>query len=542
MVQPEVTAERTTVRIRESSSRHNYAADILGQVDETKRSHLHLNVQVQIFLVATLVTTAGFYVRLIHVLASDFPLNDGGLFYLMTQELQRNGYVLPAFTSYNNAGIPFAYPPLGFYLAGGLADLFGWPLIDVVRVLPGAISALAIPAVFFFARSAAHTILSPKTPRDLYALTATVAAAFLPATYDMLIEGGGLTRAPGYVAAIATCYQAFLLWTQPQRRWLVGTILGASLTVLAHPGAAWFAASSVILLWLWYGRTRIGLRHALLVALGTVILTSPWWGSVVARHGVAPLVSATMTPRAWSLWQPLLFWRWTQEPLLPIFAFLGLLGLFRCINDRRWILPAWIVSMLVLNGRSVSNYAALPLVLLAGVGVLYVLVPALGPRGARIALCWGAVYAIVAAWLYPLQAYPFIRSIEPDERAALRWVATESPPESRFIVITSDPAGHDPVLEWFPALTGRVSVATTQGYEWLYGELAIRIKRYDLLQSCTMIVCVEQWALDAGEPFTHIYLSANSNTALKTAFYASRTYQVVYDEAGVVIFQLVRSS
>ena len=66
----------------------------------------------------------GGFVRLAHVIPNDFPLNDGSLFYTMVQDLRAAHYALPDTTSFNQAGIPFAYPPLGLYLAGFLSDIF----------------------------------------------------------------------------------------------------------------------------------------------------------------------------------------------------------------------------------------------------------------------------------------------------------------------------------------------------------------------------------------------------------------------------------
>ncbi|HLI28429.1 MAG TPA: hypothetical protein VKZ60_15265, partial [Chloroflexota bacterium] len=63
------------------------------------------------------------------VLGADFPLNDGGLFYAMTEDLRGAGFTLPWYTSYNAERIPYAYPPLGFYLAGALAALGPWSLV-----------------------------------------------------------------------------------------------------------------------------------------------------------------------------------------------------------------------------------------------------------------------------------------------------------------------------------------------------------------------------------------------------------------------------
>ncbi|MGI9089849.1 MAG: hypothetical protein ACR2GG_01960 [Gemmatimonadaceae bacterium] len=153
------------------------------------------------FLAALIVTfVLGLYLRFFLVIPADFPLNDGGLFYLMTQELQRAHYVLPAFTSYNSEHIPFAYPPLGFYLAGFISDATGWALIDVVRVLPAVISTLTIPAFYLLSRAMLRSRLE--------VLAATFAFAMLQRTFGWFIMGGGLTRAPGLLFAILMLHQA----------------------------------------------------------------------------------------------------------------------------------------------------------------------------------------------------------------------------------------------------------------------------------------------------------------------------------------------
>jgi hypothetical protein len=42
----------------------------------------------------------GGYIRLVAVLKSTFPINDGGLFYIMTRDLAANNWQIPAYTSY----------------------------------------------------------------------------------------------------------------------------------------------------------------------------------------------------------------------------------------------------------------------------------------------------------------------------------------------------------------------------------------------------------------------------------------------------------
>src|SRR5688572_22420328 len=99
-----------------------------------------------------LAVAAGVVVRAVHVLSAPFPLNDGGLFFAMVRDLQRADYLLPPFTSYNAADIPFAYPPLGFYLAGLLEQLTPLDLVDVFRWLPLAATSLTIVACWLLAR------------------------------------------------------------------------------------------------------------------------------------------------------------------------------------------------------------------------------------------------------------------------------------------------------------------------------------------------------------------------------------------------------
>jgi len=58
----------------------------------------------------------GAVIRFLPLGASPYALNDGALFAHMANDLARNGFLLPEFTTYNGENIPFAYPPLGIYL------------------------------------------------------------------------------------------------------------------------------------------------------------------------------------------------------------------------------------------------------------------------------------------------------------------------------------------------------------------------------------------------------------------------------------------
>ena len=110
-----------------------------------------------LIIFVSILTFLGGYVRLAPVLLGNFPINDGGLFFSMTKDLIANQFRLPVYATYNHFQVAFAYPPLAFYLAGGLSTLFNINLIDLFRILPALISTLMIPAFFLLARDLAHS-------------------------------------------------------------------------------------------------------------------------------------------------------------------------------------------------------------------------------------------------------------------------------------------------------------------------------------------------------------------------------------------------
>lgn len=178
--------------------------------------------------------------RIVFVLRADFPYNDGGLFYMLVNELVANSFRLPAFSAYNSTHLPVVYPPLAFYLAGLINSLFGVSVIQIQRWLPLIFSLLTIPVFAWLSRA----IL--KNPAA--AALATLAFALLPNSTDRLLMGGGLTRAPSFFFALVALTWIYRLfengYDNRHRRELWLAILFSALTVLSHPVYAWFVAYS----------------------------------------------------------------------------------------------------------------------------------------------------------------------------------------------------------------------------------------------------------------------------------------------------------
>ncbi len=472
----------------------------------------------------------GLLVRLSFTLASDFPLNDGGLFYVMVRDLQQAHYALPLYTAYNNAQIPYAYPPLAFYLTAALNDITHIDLITLFRFLPVVLNMLTIVAFAHLSR----TLL----PSRVASVGAVFAFTFLPMAFQWQIMGGGITRALGFACALALAQQLIRLYRTGQRTYVVTTICLASLTVLSHPEAAWFAIYTGTLLWLFLGRNRRGLRHSLLLAAGTIVLTAPWWMLTVLRHGGALFRAFGESGFPWySGLVRLLTLTITVEPGFPVLGGLALVGVIVCLRRRQFLLVLWIAAVVLLQSRAASQKVVVPLALLAGIGLSDVLLPLLNGQQwswhgaavgdtvrkpvARLATCALALLLIYVTFAGMAGFREQLGALSTDDRATTAWAMQNLPPQSHVLVLSSaEWWGTDRTSEWLPVLTGMESVATVQGYEWLPG-FSQRIARYALVQHCVWEGpnCVTAWLSMTQTSVDYLYITKGSDDAERPVSY-----------------------
>lgn len=504
----------------------------------------------------------GAIVRASFVLAADFPLNDGGMFYAMVRDLQSNRYALPDVTSYDAANIPYAYPPLGFYLAGLLDAATPMNLFTVFRVLPLAVSILTIPAFFLLARD----MLVRRVPVAI----ATFSFAFIPNSFAWTIMGGGLTRSFGLLFTILALDALYRAYTRAQWRWVVPAGICCALAALSHLETAWFLAFSAALFAVVFGRNRFGFALTACVAAASLALTSPWWATVIAQHGPAPFVAAMRTG-ATSRANPVLIFiafNPTNEPLFAIIAAAALLGSVRSIARGEYLLPAWVLLAGLLDPRSFGRVASPQIAMLAGIAIADVIIPMLRPASSyqagggtpqrhrpvtmRLLGVLGVmcIYALVSALVSDPQN---LAALTARDRAPMAWVARNTPPGSQFLVVTDDSWADDRTSEWFNVLSQRVSVATPQGYEWLPdGSFAHQLEAYRSAQRCARKDgdCLDSWSNDTGKTFDYVYipkLAPHTNgfiddpreccPALIAALGRDARYALVYDGIGAIVFK-----
>jgi hypothetical protein len=299
-------------------------------------------------------------------------------------------------------------------------------------------------------------------------------------------------------------------------------------------------------------------------------LTTPWWGSVLSRHGLGPFLAAGTAARQDSL-NPILnlvlFFRFTftNEPFLPILAVIGLAGCFASLARRQSLLPAWLLLAYLAEPRGGPLYMMIPLALLIGYGLENVVLPALRPKGdnpspanAREALesvlRWKASrYFLLFLFAYSaISAYSTSLMIQNElslgraDQEAFNWAKANTPEDSRFLLVTGQLPLRDAWSEWFPALAERRSLATVFGYEWVNdGKFGQRVEAYKRLQACAYedAACLDGWNQGSGEAFSYVYLYHRDGPLqfpLAVHLQQNIDYNLVFQNNRTLIFEKIR--
>ena len=501
----------------------------------------------------------GVLIRLYAAWKASFPMVDGGMFLTMARDLQASHYLLPAITSYNNIQIPYAYPPLGFYLLAGINDLFNISLLSLLKWLPAIFSSLTIPAFSLLAHCTLKT--------NYRAALATLIFALTPQAFEWQLMGGGLTRSLGALFAILVVYFAIRMFQEKSLKMMAGTILMGALTIYSHPEWALQAATASFLVWWFFGRNRVGTIQALAAVIGILALTAPWWDVIAVRHGLGTFLVASQTPQGgWLFWWPLATMNFTGSTNILV-AGLGLIGIFICLKNKEYFLPAWVIACFLVDMRSANHVVPIQLALLATVTLREMVFPwFLVPRSNEIGkvpvvknafhnrLCQALMVFLFIALLSnsftSVSNLAVFNVLQVQERQAMEWVRENTPADSHFVAIGwMDSPWVSPLTEWFPALSERYNLTTVQGREWLPGDQNVNpwIDNFEAIQSCQYqtIACLENWSVSHGEPFDYIYISLQNPTdpsgtirlsSLYLSLSASQNYKLVYDGSTIKIY------
>jgi hypothetical protein len=409
------------------------------------------------------------------------PTGLGGLFAEFSTQIADNGFRLPTWIPfYTDGGIPFAYPPLPFYVEALLTDTLGLPPFLVANFLP---PLMAVASLF-----ALRWLTLQLAVADSSRLLILAAFAVMPGTVIGHIEAAGLAESFGLTALLVFGALLAACWSDAEpnlaRHLWIGSAWG--LCVVASPGSA---ALSILLWLVWFapsaalvpaGKRLRAVMYRVVSGLVALLVSSPYWLSVMAHHGWSIFTRTLATQQQGgglsTLWNTTLL-NLGFEPLAVGSAFpvvgTGLVIAGAWVAVHRRLHGLWIALVLAsIVPREAEWLVAVPGAVLMGLCLGEIVVPAvaIGLRDRSWTLRRVTALAIVAllglnlivnmgialaseAWWRP--------SLNPEFFEAAAWVSRNAPEDARMVVI-----GPDAVLEWSPHLARRTVVNVPYGTEW----------------------------------------------------------------------------
>ncbi|MFW5934742.1 MAG: hypothetical protein ACOCQL_02705 [Halolamina sp.] len=486
---------------------------------------------------------AGLLAVVIYLATNPYPAYGAGLYLRIADAIVAGGYAPPAqISGYTAEGVPFAYPPLQFYVLAVLLDLGAAP-VTLAHLLPSVGVLGALVPVYLLTRDYAGS-------RPAGA-AAGVVVALNPQLLQWHVSAGGLVRAFAFCYALTAIYAGYHVFDGGSRRAVAVGALAFGASVLTHPTYSLFVVVTYLLLWGTRDRSVAGLARGAAVGFGGALVASPWLGWVTNTHGIDVLTGAAGTHGGIGGGAATIGVSVTVLPLLGAAYLLW--------ARRDWFLAAWAAAAELLFAQ--PRFAFTVGSVVVGVAAVEVArrlsslegsvsVPGTGAvegREVAAAACLLLASAAGGGYLAHDMTLPGDPSspefLDDEDAAAMAWAAAETRPDATFVVLGD-------AAEWFPALTDRTILVGPWGVEW-YGPEAYetQLGAFENASRCDGATCVEQELAGVDADPDYVYLPKGGYTvrghpevtfgSLDRSFTASPAWERAYENEGVVVYRAV---
>ncbi|ADJ13921.1 glycosyltransferase family protein [Halalkalicoccus jeotgali] len=388
--------------------------------------------------------------------------------------------------------------------------------------------------------------------------------AVIPQTVRWHISGGGTVRGPAFLLVVTGLYVGVRLFKTGDRKWALPGAALYGLTMLTHPLYMAYFGLSYLVLYALFSRSVRGLVDGALVAVGGAIVGAPWWLYVSQTYGYETILNASATHGGLfssefkDILGSLLLFHSSSYPSELLIGFLVTAGAIYALSERRYALPIWFVVTDIFITQ--QRIAFIPGAMLMAIVVVGAVVPWLaevasgqGDRdqlssnvvsghSGRETIMAVALIAIVVTttWfgaLYVAGDPPgedrtsMSSYVDGDDIEAMKWVASETPPDTQFVVL-------DSAAEWFPYVAERTALSVWWGAEWTTPEQYEHQRAlHGELSACNDEMCVRDTLNENNLDPEYIYVPKGQfATQADNTTNESDSYEVAYENDGVIIF------
>jgi hypothetical protein len=473
-------------------------------------------------------TAAAVIVSIAYISTHNYPAFYAGYYLHISDTIIQNGWVLPNFVpNYTSQLIPLGYPPLGFYI-GAVYRYLGFDLVTISRIISPITFVITIPIAYY--------TISKYVRDQLQSFVATLVLAVSPASMFWHITAGGFLRSIAFIFVLTGLYAGheIFIGSDDGNKWLVVGMVFFGLTLLTHPTYSLFFALSFLILYIVEDRSVQGFLNGSVVALGGIIIASPWLITVISRHGLDVYTSLGGT-RPFGI----LPFIWTfifdiHGEIIHIWHAIAIVGAVILVLNKEYRYPVWIIGVGLLVPRPQF------LIFIAAIISAIVLVRTL--RELFPEAEWKVIATIGIIGLYALgggagfaaqyptaSESPLSPTLSDDDIEAMDWVQSNTGQNADFLV-QGTPS------EWFPAFTNRTTLVNAQGTEWLGGNYYSRMgKLQSDLSQCQSVSCIENIRNGTDGEVDYIYVERSEE--LKQQLNSSDEYKFEFQNDGVMIYE-----
>ncbi len=420
-----------------------------------------------------------------------FPTGYAGLYSLMSDEIAHNGFALPVSVPfYGPGGIPFAYPPAGFYLMGLVVNVIGVPVFTYLRFAPPLFTLLSLVPLFIIAVEITNSRLA-----------AFISALVVAGSQRIIMIQA---TAAGSVRGLANLFvligMAFFLVAYRKTSWKLAALAGlfVGLTALTHLGYAVFAAlfACAFLLTRLFTKKTWGLLSVMGGVTAVVVL--PWALVVAQRYGWPIFINAFQSHgndeflRSFTSIPRLMEWLGALlGPLLhtPLLWGLVLLGLIIALNEMKGLPIVWFISLIALTSES-DRYLIIIGAMMAGFAVARIYhtfwpakvdsqIPSIHTVRS-LAFVFFVTFALVAEGWNSIENN-IQPAVYPETLSMARFVQANTPADGRYLALVGQQEA-----EWLPYLLKRTPSISTWGAEWL-GTYYQQLNALGLVDGCRQV-------------------------------------------------------
>jgi hypothetical protein len=394
----------------------------------------------------------------------ELPLGFSGMYALMAEQVSANHYLLPETTPfYGPGGVPFAYPPLGFYVMAFVTDLIDVSPTTYLRFIPPLFSLLSLAPLFL--------LVERMTSSFWAGFFSTAFLLFSPTLYYNHTWSAGMVRALAFLLMGCGFYFFYRALEEENRLFtiLAGVLLG--LTGLSHLFYGLFFA-------LWVGcwglatfRAKAWKTTFIIFSIGA-LTGAPWAYLMIARYGLQIFGHAFSSHDNSAFLEvfhqgqaAVLAWlggKFTGVPI-PLAGFvLSGFAIIYLIYKRQFGLPAVLLAMTLVLSPEGDRFLVVMISVLVGVS-LTAAREWFKPKwmqGIMIGLALVAIFQMAGYGIN--EAMGSAPVLYRNAFDVAEYVEENVPENSKYLFVAGQAEA-----EWFPYLLKREPFVSKWGSEWL---------------------------------------------------------------------------